>query len=436
MHALLGHLHAMFASTWVLFLSLFLMMLGNGLQGSLLGIRGVDEGFTTIALSLISAGFYGGYFLGSVVVPSLLKRVGYIRVFATLVAIASAAAVAYAMFVEEYAWLGMRMLTGFCFAGIYMVAESWLNSQTHNDNRAQVLAVYIIVLFLGMTAGQLLLNVGDISSYFLFALASVVISVASVPLLLTNREAPVIEEATSLSVLKLYKRSPLGAISVFFANFMNGGMVGMAAIYAKTANMPTDKIALFVASAFVGVILLQYPIGYLSDRIDRRKVIITLCIMSAGLAVLAMQTTETIVLIALFGLMGGVALPLYAVCVAYVNDRLQPEEILPATSALLKISGVGNMLAPIIIGYVMVAFGVEWFFGAVGIAAAIVAVFGTYRLTRRSDVDVEDMGDFAPIGVATTAVTMSLAHEGIQLEFDFGEQHRKPESSEAVGLAD
>ena len=206
----------MFSGTWVLFVSLFMMMLGAGLQGSLLGIRGSDEGFTTLTLSLIVSGYYLGYLGGSFVVPSYIKRVGYVRVFAALVAIASVAAVAYAMFVEQYTWFLMWVLTGFCFAGIFMVSESWLNSQTHNENRAKVLGLYVIVLFLGMSTGRLFLNFGDTSGYYLFAMASIVISVASVPLLLTSRKVPVSEETGNLTVLQLYKRSPLGTVSIFF----------------------------------------------------------------------------------------------------------------------------------------------------------------------------------------------------------------------------
>lgn len=421
----------MFAGMGMLFFSLFLMMLGGGLQGSLLGIRGDNEGFSTLMLSLISSGYYLGFFGGSVIVPNLLKRVGYIRVFAAMIAISSVAAVAYAMFVDQYVWFAMRALTGFCFAGIYMVAESWLNSQTHNENRAKVLSSYVIVLFVGMSVGQLFLNFGDINGYYLFAMASVIISVASVPLLLTKRPAPQIEESnTTLSLIKLFKRSPFGATASFLSNFINGAIVGMAAIYAKTIGMPTDKISLFVASAFIGVIIFQFPIGFLTDRMDRRKAIVILCAITTVISAVAMSVTDTNNLILLFGLLGGIALTLYAVCLAYINDRLNPEEILPASSSLIKISGIGNMIAPILVGYLMTNVGVEWFFGSVTVVAAIIVAFGIYRMLKGQDIIVEEQGDFAHIGVATTAATLSLAHEGVQLEFDFGDAHRKPEVSE------
>lgn len=423
-------LQNIFASTGVLFVSLYLLLLGGGLQGSLLGIRGTDEGFSTLALSLISSGFYVGYFAGSIIVPTWLKRVGYIRVFAALVAIASVAAIAYPMFIERYIWFIMRVLTGFCFAGIYMVCESWLNSQTHNDNRAKVLGIYLIVIFVGMTTGQFLLNIGDTDGYFLFALGSIIVSVAAVPLLLTSRPVPTIEETTeSLSIRELYRRSALGTVSTFFANFINGSMVGLSAIYAKNIGMTTEQIAWFVASAYIGVIFLQLPIGYLSDKIDRRKVIVTLCLAAAGMAVWAMGVKDKSLLIVIFGMLGAISLPLYAICVAYVNDRLEPEEVLPATSSLLKIAGAGNMIAPVLTGWMMVRFGEAWFFGMIGIAAAVIAMFGLYR-ARQNSIDVEEQGEFAPIGAVTaTAVTHSLAHEGIQLEFDFGEAHQKPPNS-------
>lgn len=432
MRDLINNLSTMFAGMGVLFVSLFLMMLGAGLQGSLLGIRGDNEGFSTLTLSLIASGYYVGFFGGSVIVPNLLKRVGYIRVFAALIAISSVAAVAYAMFVEQYTWFAMRVLTGFCFAGIYMVAESWLNSQTHNENRAKVLSTYVIVLFVGMSVGQLFLNFGDINGYYLFAMASVIISVASVPLLLTKRPAPLVEEtATTLSMWTLFKRSPFGAVASFSANFINGAIVGMAAIYAKTAGMPTEQIALFVASAFVGVIVFQFPIGLLTDRMDRRKAIIGLCILSTVISATAMTVSDTTTLIILFALLGGVSLPLYAVCIAYVNDRLNPEEILPATSSLIKISGIANMIAPTLVGYLMTNIGTQWFFGSVTVVAAATVAFGIYRMVMGDNIVIEEQGEYAPIGVATTAATLSLAHEGVQLEFDFGEAHRKPPQSDS-----
>ncbi len=419
---LIRNTHGIFAGTGVLFLSLFCLLLGAGLQGSLISIRGVDEGFSTFFLSMISTGYYAGFFLGSFVIPIWLKRVGYIRVYAALVAVASVAAVAYAMYVDKYAWFSMRALTGFCLSGIFLVCESWLNTQTHNDNRAKVLSMYVVILFLGMTGGQFLLNYGDISGYFLFAFSSVVVSIASVPLLLTTRPAPVIEETTaSLSILELYQRSPLGTISSFFANYINGTMMGLAAIYAKSIGMQTHEIALFVASAYLGVIIFQLPLGYLSDRIDRRKVIIAMCLFAAFITIFAMRTSDNHHLIGLFFLLGGVAFPLYAICIAYVHDRLEPEEILPATTALLKICGIANMISPMITGWIMVKFGIEWFFGMTGIAAMCIAVVGLYRVAQSGDFEVEEQTEFAPMGAVTTAATMSLTHEGIQLEFDFGD---------------
>lgn len=430
MYHFFGTINSMFTGMGMLFISLFLMMLGAGLQGSLLSIRGTDEGFSTLTVSLIASAYYMGYFAGSFIVPNLLKRVGYIRVFAALVAIASVAAVAYAMFVEQYTWFAMRVLTGFCFAGIYMIAESWLNSQTHNENRAKVLSTYVIILFLGLSVGQLFLNFGDINGYYLFALASIIISLASVPLLLTNRPVPHIEESTTtLSLFTLFKRSPLGTISAFFANFINGTIVGMSAVYAKIVDMPTEKIALFVASAFIGIIIFQLPIGYLSDRMDRRKTIIGLCALATVVSAVAMMVNESTILIILFTLLGGLTLPLYAICIAYVNDRLNPQEILPATSSLLKISGFGNMIAPALVGYLMTHVGIEWFFGSITVAALIIVVFGIYRVLTTQDIIIEEQGEYAPIGVATTAATLSLVHEGIQLELDFGEAHKKPADS-------
>ena len=201
----------------------------------------------------------------------------------------------------------------------------------------------------------------------------------------------------------------------------------MAAIYAKTIDMPTEKISLFVASAFVGVIIFQLPIGYLSDRTDRRKVIIGLSALSIVIVILSINSVNPNILIALFSLLGGLTLPLYAVCLAYVNDRLKPYEVLSANSALLKVSGVGSMISPLVVGYMMMNYGVSWFFGVVGIVAGIIVLFGFYRIIKGQNVDIDEQGDYAPIGIGTTAATMLLTSEGMQLEFDFGEACIKPE---------
>lgn len=415
---------SIFSGTGILLGCLFVLMLGSGLQGSLVSIRASDEGFSMIAISSISTSYYAGFFMGSIVIPILLKRVGYIRVYAALVAIASVAAVAYAMLVGEIYWVIMRLVSGVCFAGIFMICESWLNTQTHNDNRAKVLSLYVVVLYLGLMAGQFLLNYGDISGYFLFALGSVVISLASVPLLLTTRPAPVIEETvSSLSVKQLYKRSPLGAVATFFVNYMNGTFAGLGAIFAKNIGMSTSQIALFIAASFFGVIIFQMPIGYLSDKVDRRKVLIIISALLVVVAAAAVELDKEWLIYVSFAL-GALLYPMYALCIAYVNDRLEPEEILPATSALLKISGTGNMISPLITGWIMVQYGAAWFFGVLAIVAAIIVGFGLYRAAVH-DIDTEHQTEFSPMGTSTTAATMTLAHESHQLEFDFGEEHRK-----------
>ncbi|MPV85929.1 MFS transporter [Ostreibacterium oceani] len=417
--------------TLMLFISLFLMMLGNGLQGSLLSIRGGDEGFSTLALSIVMTGYYIGYYMGSYITPTYIKRVGYVRVFAAMVAFASVAALIYAMWVTEHAWFLMRFLTGFSFAGIYVVAESWLNYQTHNENRAKVLAVYVIVLYLGMVAGQAFLNLADTNGYFLFALSSVVISIAAVPLLLTSRPSPVIEETDSMSIKQLYRRSPLGVVSVFLTNYVCGGLLAMSAIYAKSIGMTTKEISIFISSAFIGIILFQFPIGYISDRIDRRKVIITLGFVGALLTAVAVLVDTFLLLVLVFGLFGGLILPLYAICIAYVNDRLTPQEILPATSVLLKISGIAQMFAPISIGYMMSVYGVQAYFVVLGVVCLAIALFGLYRaMTSANQVDVEDMSDYTPMVMNATVSSFSLAHDNLQLEFDFSGAQNPPDDDD------
>lgn len=414
----------LFQNTWALFASLFMIMLGSGLQSSILSIRGVDEGFSTTSIGLILTAYFLGYMCGSFTSPHFIKRVGYVRVFAALVAFASIAVLVYAMFVNQYAWFTMRFLTGFCYAGIYVITESWLNRETSNANRGQVLAIYVIVLYLGLFGGQFLLQMGSTNGYFLFVFSSIIISLSSIPLLLTSRPSPIITTMGRMTLKKLYQRSPLGFISAFLANFSGGILTSMSATYAKSVGMSNLQLSYFVGAAYIGCILLQFPIGKLSDKVDRRKMIIVVAFISSIIAFVCSRQLDFWSQTLTFTLFGGVLLTLYALCVAYVNDRLNADEILPATSTLVIVAGLGASLGPLTSGFFMDTIGNEAFFYTIIASNIIIVVFGIYRMLVSDKISATDTTEYAPVSIASTQASMVYAHDDPQLELDFGEQHK------------
>ncbi|MEM7226863.1 MAG: MFS transporter, partial [Pseudomonadota bacterium] len=228
-----GAMIAAIASSWALLLGMALLMIGNGLQGSLLGIRATLEGFPTAATGILMSGYYAGFLAGSIMTPRLVARVGHVRVFAALASLASTAILIQALWVEPVPWTMIRLITGFCYAGLYVIAESWLNAQATNQNRGQLLSVYMVIVLGGAAAGQGLLNVADPSGAALFILVSVLVSLALIPMLLSSGRTPPFETPQPVGILELYRVSPTGVVGYFGVMMANGAYFGMAAVYGR-----------------------------------------------------------------------------------------------------------------------------------------------------------------------------------------------------------
>ena len=232
------------ASAWALFLGMGLLMLGNGLQASLLGIRAGAEGFGTGATGLVMTCYYLGFLAGSILTPKVVKNVGHVRVFSALASLASVAALVHSVFLDPFTWGAMRFVTGFAYAGLYVVAESWLNDRATNETRGSLLSVYMVVLFGGLAGGQLLLNVADPGGFLLFVLASVLVSLALVPISLTAGPAPEFDAPTPVGLLELYRVSPLGVAGAMGTGLAHGVLFGMGAVYGcllYTSPSPRDS---------------------------------------------------------------------------------------------------------------------------------------------------------------------------------------------------
>ena len=412
---------AAIAATWALLLGMALLMIGNGLQASLVGLRATLEGFsTTTTTGLVMSGYYIGFMLGSILTPPALRRVGHVRVFAALAALASTAALVHAVWVEPVSWILMRILTGLCYAGLYVVAESWLNDRATNETRGQLLSVYVVISLGGMGAGQLLLNVASVGGFELFILASVLVSVAVVPILLSAGPTPTFTASSRLGLMRLYRISPLGVIGTMGTGLANGVLIGMGAVYGNRAGLSAAEISLFMGAMFLGGVVLQWPIGRLSDRFDRRRIItlVTFLAALAALAASAMPGLSEAGLLVLIALLGGLSLPLYSLCIAHANDHLEPSQMIAASAALVLVMGIGASLGPLTAGALMSVVGPNGYFWCLAVVHGAIGVFALYRMTMRPAVPLDDQTPVMPITSQASPVAATVAHRALRDAMD------------------
>lgn len=399
-------------SSWALLLGFGVLMLGDGLQGTLLAVRANIEGFSATITGLIMSAFYGGFLLGSLLCPRITAKVGHIRVFAALAALASASILVHALFVNVSVWIALRLLSGFCFAGLYIVAESWLNDRANNETRGKLLSLYMVVTYIGVGAGQLMLNLAAPTDFPLFILTSVLISVAVVPLLLSAGSPPTFHESINISLRELFRISPLGIVSMFVVGLVTATFFALAPIYGQRIGLDIENISYFMTAAVVGTVIFQWPIGVLSDWFDRRIVLTIVSLltsMAAVLCVYAAQYSDLLVLVSA-GLFGGMAFPLYSVCIAYTNDHLNPNQMIAASGALVLVGGLGAVAGPVMIASIMDYFGDQYLFWSMAAAHLLIGLFGIARMAARPPIPLDKQGK----STATAVHPSGAAIESVQ----------------------
>ncbi len=398
--------------TWSLFLGMAFLMLGNGLQGTLISWRANFEGFDPSTTGWIMTAFYLGFLLGSLYTTQLTKKVGYIRVFAALASLASTVILIQILFIDPAVWLLMRLLSGFCFAGIYVVVESWLNERSTNETRGQVLSFYMMISFSGLAGGQLLLKVANPQDFSLFLLTSILLSLALIPILISRIKVPETEEHENMSVRKLFKIAPAGVVSIQLTAIAQGSVFGMGAVYASNAGMSIDQTAIFMAVfIFVGGFF-HWPLGWLSDRVDRRLVIIGSSFSAVIISVILFYSdNQSQYFIALFGLLGGFVSPIYSLSVAHTNDRLAPKQMAAASGTMVLLYGIGSALGPFTVGYALNHLGNAYFFAYIGAINLLGAIFVLYYVFQREAVPDEEQGDYQLVPRASTVVAMEAVAE-------------------------
>jgi MFS family permease len=404
---------AVLGNSWALLLGMFLLMLGNGMQGTVLGLRGGIEAFESTTMGFVMAGYFAGFLGGAQTTPWLLRRVGHVRVFAALASLVSAAFIIFAAVVDPIAWTVLRIVVGFCYSGIYVVAESWLNESSTNENRGRTLSAYLIMQMLGIIVAQSLINIADPGGYDLFIIMSVAVSISFAPILLSASPAPVFGTTRRMSLKQLFKTSPLGCVGTFFLGAVFAAQFGMGPVYATEVGLSAAEISIFIGTIYVGGLVLQYPIGWLSDRMDRRALIVMVTALGAAGCLIALVFSGSFpALVVTAFLIGGTSNPLYSLLIAHTNDFLEPEDMASASGGLIVLNGVGAAGTPILVGYLMKGLGPAAFLIFIAIVMSAITAYAMYRMTVRPAPAVDDTSPISPYSmVSGTQVAAEIAQE-------------------------
>ncbi len=399
-------------SVWPLFLGVALLQLGHGLQGSLVGVEAAKADFSATVTGVIMSGFSLGILLSTLVTPRIVARVGHIRVFAAFASVVSTAILVIPIWVNPYWWFAMRVVGGVCMAGLSIVAESWLNAASDNTNRGKMLSIYMVITFAAVGGGSILLNVGETDRFLRFILVSVLISMALVPISLARSEAPSIEEARSVKLRDIYHASPLAFIGTFAIGLGQSAFFAMGALYGIMSGLSIGYVSLLMALPPIGVIISQYPVGLLSDRFDRRIVLMVLSILSTVLALATVfaATISPVSLIGLFAVFGAVSFPLYSLALAHANDYLEPDQMLGASSKLVLLYGAGAIAGPFLAGNAMESFGPQGFMYYMMSVYGLLSLFAIYRMFRRPEMP-EESGEYYQMAPSATPVLAGVLAE-------------------------
>lgn len=355
--------------------------------------------------------YYVGFLLGAWRTTAMITRVGHVRVFAALASLISAAFLVYAAAPNPWVWIAMRVIVGFCFSGVYVVAESWLNDAATNETRGKALSLYMIVQMLGLISAQLLLNVANPAGYTLFVVMSVLVSISMTPILLTAGTAPAYRTTKPMTLVELFRISPLGCVSMFLLGGVHAASFGMASVYGTVTGMTVPQISAFAAVIFLGGLAFQFPVGWLSDRMDRRRLILMLTLSGSVITLVGATFADRYAIVLGLGfLIGCVANPLYSLIIAYANDFLEPSDMAAASGGLLFINGTGAMLGPMVIGLLLTQFGGIGFFWYVGGLLGLMGVYAAWRMTRRAGPD-EVSAAYAPVLATASPVALELSRE-------------------------
>src|SRR6056300_245419 len=405
-------------NSWPLFLGVSLIVLAYGFQGSLLGVRAVQEKFSLTSIGFMMSGYFVGYFLGAKYITNIISRVGHIRAFAAFASIASAAILAHSIFVNPYTWFLLRLLTGMSMVSIYTITESWLNDRSSNKNRGSVLSLYMLIIYASMGIGMFLLNFSSPQNFEPFILISLLMSMALIPILMSKRKAPTFKKIQGMSLKELYETSPLGVFGAFNYGLVQAALFTMLAVYAASMNFSIFEISVVTFLLAMSGALSQWPIGKLSDNFDRRKVITYATFAAAFFAFCAMLSARQMYLpgdlatpkfwfyifLVLFSF---ASLPMFAIIFAHTNDFIPKAKFVAAGAGLQFAFGLGAISGPFLCSILMNIVGSNGYFIFLIFFHSLIGIFALHRMRIRTTADNPD-SQFAAMPHSITPVGMEL----------------------------
>lgn len=396
-----------------LLFSVALLQAGNGLQGTLLPVRADLESFSTFAIGILGSTYYAGFVGGCLLGPYLVKQVGHIRVFTAMAALASAAPLVHGLLLMPLPWWLLRVSTGFCIAVLFMVIESWLNERSTKQTRGSVLAVYLVINLTVVTLGQMLLTVYDPAEFILFAVASILVSVAAVPVALSAAPAPAPIKRVKVHLLEVFKISPVGFVACFAVGATNGAFWALAPRFAGASGLAVAGIAVFMSVTVLSGALGQWPIGKLSDRLDRRKVmlVVSLLVGAVGVALAVRGEATGGSLFALSALWGFLAFPMYGLAVAHANDYAAFDQFVEVSSASLLVYAAGAVVGPIVAATLMTRIHASHLYSFTAFIHFALALFVLWRIYQRAPVPAKDQVRFIDALEASQTVSSTFETE-------------------------
>ncbi|ETX27854.1 MFS transporter [Roseivivax isoporae] len=390
--------------------SAFLLFAG-GMNGLLLPIRGEIEGFTAASLGMLGTGWAIGYVAGCLGTPVLVARVGHVRAFGVMCALAAITVLASLLFLTPWVWTPMRAISGFCFAGAAMIVESWLSERAGRESRGRIFGIYTMVNLGATTLGQLALTLGDPSGHVFFVVAAMIYCLALVPTAVSASQLPAPLTSVALDLPALWRNSPIAVFSVLMVGISNGAFGALSAVYAARQGLTLADVALFASVPLLAGALAQAPVGILSDRLDRRLVLIgtaLLCACADLLFVIGLVDGTLAILLAA-GVFGATAFSMYPLIAAHANDHASEGTALQVSGGLLLVFGIGSIFGPSAAGFAMTAYGAQSLFVVTGAAHVLLVLFALFRLRARAAVAHDDKTAFRPIPLPRAATPQTAA---------------------------
>lgn len=396
------------AKAWALFAGLALVMSGNGLQGAVLGLRSQTEGFGTGVAGLVMTAYFVGFLAGSKYAEHALRTVGHIRVFAALASTASSVTLIHVIWIEPIAWAALRFVFGLCMAGLYVVVESWLSDLGTPSTRGRLLGLYMIVSMGSMAAGQFLLNTADPGTFTLFAISSVLVSFSLVPVTLSAASSPPLHDPEPMGFRELWAVAPTGLTVAFMSGTGLGSLIGLTAVYAATTDLGGARLSAWLAAPVVGALVLQWPIGWLSDRLPRRGIIVGVSTSAATCALAlylidAASTLGTVLMLTL----GATAFPLYSLAIAITQDWVPARKAVGASALLVRVNGAGSIVGPLVTAGLM-SIDSDLLFAAQIASYLSITTFLIYRIFVKDAVPIEDQTPFQAFPARGSARAVDL----------------------------